>query len=712
MKRFLLFLLVLLVSMAVSAQTLEDVTTYGAVGNAQQVWVNITANSSAVIFTNPLSAADINKTIEAFGVGATNIGVSSYTLLTNAESLSPLPVSQLPATTNNNDYLGWITNEAQLNPSQWVAYVWSPWGQTNGQGYPFPSETSNAVYCIYGTNNANPFYNALYTTPTNIICYIPHGTISPWGTTNAYLVIPYQNYTNYSGYSFLINDAGIVLTRGGVRFLGDGQGQSILMGEGAFEFRQTNPPSSSFYGRCTRAGIFFVQGPTTNNYPVTWTNLTFDGGMPVGLVGYNGIQPNNPIDGLGWDDDDHAIGYVTSGGEPVLGQTITENCGFQHFRGEEIIDASGSATIEYHLIEGCSFSDGNGTALNPEVEADIIGNNFSDLFQVEEHYLGRITNGPSSFVNNWCSNIYHAMIAFNGGTSTNEPVLVSNNMFIAAGPNINLSGQNNAVETTPAANLSIVNNQFICSNACSAIVLNVPGAQGSFQTSNIWVSGNAFYNPSVLLATYGSSYGPIADVVVSNNLLADASLYNGNFAIFEAFGAVTNILFMDNNFNPPVGVSSKMGWTSGAYGYQYITVETNTVYPYHIFNFSEVITNTLSYGGGPWYQTLYTTLGDAIVLSDSDSNQIPVGAQMVLDNTTNAGTGNGVYPIYPSNTQNYPPVWSTNGMLVAFTWSGSRWTNSASLPPAGQTNIPPPIGWPGGTGFALLTHHSKFNIQN
>ncbi len=172
---------------------------------------------------------DTNKTIELFGAGNTNIGESTIALgiITNCHQDAIFLITNV--TTNVvSTGVGGFTN--------YIAWVWSPIGET-----PQLTATNYSVYCIYGTNNVNAFAACIAACSTNATVYIPHGTVSPWGTTNAYLMIPYQNYTNYNWvYNFGGYDAGIILTRGGLAFVGDGQGQSILMCQGAFKNREAD----------------------------------------------------------------------------------------------------------------------------------------------------------------------------------------------------------------------------------------------------------------------------------------------------------------------------------------------------------------------------------------------------------------------------------------------------------------------------------------
>lgn len=767
MNRLLLFLLLLL-SMDVQSQTL-NVTNYAAKGDAQQVWVSTTAGSVIVGFTNTLSAADIGKTIEIFLTGNTNIGVNTLNAygagpivatncqdlvdtITNVSGTNAYVSGDIPSfTANNNNIISgspsydssghYVLNG--INP-EWQYNYTNGAHDTGVQAYSVATSTfissSNSViltgtpnttvtativsgmaYCVYGTNNVNPFAACIAACPTNAIVYIPHGTISPWGTTNAYLLIPYQAYTNDSGTIFdgspyLLTAAGMIINRGGLYFEGDGEGQTILMGQGAGKAQLVQGNLI----RGMRAAIVHCAGPVTNNFPVVFTNMTLDGGMQKGLNDeFQGTQPANWVDSLGWDNDDHAIAYVFAVGasnpEPLWANLTLANCEFHHFRGEMIINATGTATIENITVTNCVFDDGEATAENIEVACTSANCIYTNLYQIAEFYLAYITNNASWYMNCYGSNLLHAGVVLNGGSPTNQPFYFTNNVTVGAGTNINLSGINNLFATTPASNVKIQNSKFICSNNCSCIVLDEPTPQGSSASSNIWISGNTFYNPFNLFATYGSSLGTIANVVVSNNVNADASLWGGNYAVADIFGPITNCLFVDNNFNPPgfATSSSKAGFTSGASGYQYITVATNTTYHYGIFHFSQVTTDILSYASGPWYQTVYTTPGDAIVLKDFDGAQIPPGAQMVVDNTTNGDPSGGIYRIYLNSAMSRS-IMTTNGQINVFNWS-NEWVQAGQMLPTATTNY-----WPWQAeatiilreGFQTIWKSLKNNLKN
>jgi hypothetical protein len=660
-----------------------NVASYGAAGNAMQVWVSSASNSAAVYFTNQLTSADKWKTIELFNVGNTNIGYSS---------LVP-EVNNVGTITNcHQDFIGYITNVTTNvvvgtgGITNYIAWVWTPAGEV-------PMNTvTGAVYCIYGTNNANAFANCIAACPTNATVYIPRGTISPWGATNAYLLIPFDNYTNYNYtyYPYGLNNAPILLNRGGLTFLGDGEGQTILMAQGAFKMMLSagNP------NVCLRSGIFTVIGPITNDFPLVWTDLTFDGGVQNGLIGYQGIQPANPIDGLGWDGTDYA--GLDQGPVPKFNSLeIFSNDEFRHMRGEMIKGISG-AVGQYpgqKLVTNCFFWDGNATAFNYNLAHTICGCTFSNMYQIEEFYLAYPTDSPSYFINNFATNINHNLISLNGGTLTNEPYIISNNVFYCA-----IDG--NDIATCPASHVLIASNLLISLPYTGSIigdlgiVIGQAGAQtiipdspynGIYQT-DITVINNVFSNQFYTYFEVGAGTTNMNDsdveniasgVLFSNNVIVGAT---GNRPLLTA-SVSTNVICANNNcFGEGMSVSS------GLYGAPYPFVSTNNNYWQSILDNGEFGNpNIISYGGGSRYNVTYPyTPSVTNYLTVADSNQIPVGASILFTNTTGTlpgGGASGPVTVYLDGP-NYsgPSATVPSGGTAVVYWSTNTWQWTTNSP--------------------------------
>jgi hypothetical protein len=608
------------------------VADYGAVGDAVQLYVNCTSNSVVVTTTNTLSwPASSNKTVELFGVGT------------------------FTTPTNNQDLIAIITNV--VNGTN--AYI-------SGD---IPQVTSNGVYCIYGTQNAPAFQAAVNAASgTNTIINIPAGT---------YLLIPPQQYTNFiydpdsNNHQYIRDNCGIQIYKGGLHFVGAGMTNTILMADGAFKNQGYT---------CMRGNVFTAWGPITNDYPLVWDSLTFDGGLQTGLIGSQGIQPANWQNGVGWDG--WSAAGLDGGSEPLNTFKEFVNCKFQHFRGEMIKGITGSAQNETILVTNCVFLDGNATAFNYNFAHTITSCTFSNMYQVEEFYLAYPTNAGSYFINNYTTNITHNLVSLNGGTLTNQPYVISNNLLYC-----NMNG--NAIATGPASSVLIASNQFIEVTNPQAYTIAIcigqngaqPGSPDAFNT-NIVIAGNTFTNEFLLYVyeaggTSSTDQGRAANVQVFGNNFGS---YADSLSIFSEDGWSTNVHCFSNSVGIGTGSPNfpngfyRGSFGSGAHGSQYALVDTNNLY-YHQISGSG--TNSISYATGSRYEVPSPnfTAGMTYALSDTDSNQIPAGAQILILNDTGVyGWTPGNIPVFLNSACTGRQVIITNGTAATFSWSGSQWT--------------------------------------
>jgi hypothetical protein len=604
-----------------------SVTQFGAKGDEQQVFVNTTSNSTAVVFPFSLSSADINKTIELFGVGNQNIGNSSINGL---------------LATNYQDYIGYITN---INGN--TAYITTPIGE-------LPQQTSNNVYCIYGTNNSAVFQSIVDNAPTNAIIYIPKGN---------YLLIPYQNYTNYTYayYNFGKDDFPLIITRGGLTFTGDGEGQTVLVGEGAFKNEGYT---------CMRAGIFCVLGPIlTNNYPLIWQNLTFDGGLQQGYIGFEGIQPANWADGIGWDG--WSCAGLDEGTEPTINQKEFVNCEFRHMRGEMIKGITGAALNETILVTNCYFWDGNATAFNYNYAHTITSCLFSNMYQIEEFYLKYPTNVGSYFVNNYSTNIFHNLISLNGGTLTNEPYVISNNFF-----GCNMDG--NGIATCPASSVLIASNTFIeqPNSYTVAIVVGQAGAQPgdpNAYNQNITIVGNTFLNTFYHYIDVGGGWAGDVNNANCVKILNNVIITTGFVPLFDG-GYLTNVVVSGNN-----AFGAKLAFNAGG-NTPYPFVSTNNNYWYYVLQDGgdgvTPATNDIGYTMGSKIQLAYPVApGTTNYLDDSNPKFIPTNAVFDFTNTTYIfQTGGKPVDVFLNGTNATGETLVVQPYQEAFAWwNGSSW---------------------------------------
>jgi hypothetical protein len=323
------------------------------------------------------------------------------------------------------------------------------------------------------------------------------------------------------------------------------------------------------------------------------------------------------------------------------------------------------------------FTDGNATAFNYNFAHTISGCVFSNMYQIEEFYLKYPTNAASYFVNNYAVNIQHSFVALNGGTYTNEPYVISNNIFYQNG--------GNGIGTCPATSLTIVSNQFICNpgnyNIC--IVLGEAGYQGYSDNSNIVISGNSFVSPSVVIEIAGgtSSNDPtrVENVQFYGNTITRS---DSGVSLITDYNWANKIFVFSNNISGVTGGNVTL--TSGAFGSPYALVDTNNQYFTHVATWASA-TNVISYAGGSKWEYTDAYYGNALyTLSDIDSNQIPVGAQIVI---TNATFNASAVPVYLNSAATAGPVILPYQQSQPFFWNGSAWvTNIVSMHPA------PPYG--------------------
>ena len=647
---FLLVFLMLALAPTVSqAQSVLNVTNYNAKGDAVQFYVNTVSNSVVVTTTNHFSSADVGKTIEIFGVGKSTYGVNSYGVTTNGnQDLIAKVVNVMNAT---NIYLSIL-----------------PQVSTN---YPPPQKTATGVFAIMGTDNTPAFARAIAAAAsyTNATIYIPNGT---------YLLMPVLRH-NADGYAF----GSIIVRRGGLHFLGQSEAKTVLLSRGAW---QSLPGSSYPF----RGFLFEIVAPITNDYPLIFDNMTWNGGVRQGNLRVHGIQCNR-VDGLGWDEQHSAYLTFDSGNNTgTATHQILTNLTVIHWRGEMIksIDGNTNGNI---TISHCLFGDGCATALNVYPAWNVRNNTFSNLFQIAELYQ-KYYSRPGYFCNNFATNITANGFAFNGGWSGAKPFTMESNVFYFSGIGFN------AILTTPGVNISIVNNQIHCANYMTVFDIGAPGAQGYVMNSNILISGNSIYAPSKIsrLITFGGGgINGVNGLTISSNYV---SVPNQIFNVFQVGGNQTNVSIYDNTIVCPMTSMSLGAVGSGNSPFVLLPANnTYTAFPQYV---SSPQTNLVCYTSGPRQRMDYVATGSTFVLDDSESNQIPAGAYFDFDNRSNrwaslkakTGGGDGSVIIYPSKRM-VSPLKLPFGQQMFFYWNGSAWTTNApnsSVSSGGSSSRPAP----------------------
>jgi hypothetical protein len=600
------------------AQISLNVADFGAKGDAVQFYVNTTAGSALVTTANQFSTADIGKTIEIFGVGSPTTGINSYGTLT----------------TNNQDLIATIINVA---------------GGTNLYISVMPQATRANSFATCGTDNTPAFTGAIAAAAgyTNVTINIPSGT---------FLCMPTLQTGN--GYAF----GSIIINRGGLHFVGQGQGNTTLLSRGAWQL-----VNYQIYGLVAFRGFLFeVAAPITNDYPLSIENMTLDGGVQTGLLNVQGITVNK-VDGLGWDEQHSA--YLTLGNSsPTVTHQVLTNLTITHWRGEMIksIDGNTNGNI---AIKNCLFNDGNATALNVYPSWDVQYNTFSTLFQGVEFYQKYSTN-TGFFCNNLVTNIMHNAFSFNGATVVNPPFVISNNIFY-----LNFNG--NGIATCPGANITICNNQLFSdpNSYCSAFVLGQMGAQPGATNAcntNIKIYGNTLSNLYGGCAVAGQN-------ATDNNRCDGVWFYNNkilgsrDITLFNNYGWTTNIYVYSNDlsaFTAHDYISSVNILST------YAHISTNNLYWRGVVLNGELGNpNHISYGSGPNYVLTYPYSSSVSnCLTTSDSNLMPSDTVMVVTNGNYSGVSADVYLSEAFTNKVTIPY---KGIQV-FYWTGSAWTTNSS----------------------------------
>lgn len=616
-RRHCLFLLVCaaLAGFAIpsEAQNTLNVADYGAVGDAVQISVSTVSNSPSIICLNNIfTTADVGKTVELFGVGSPTSGGNHQDLIATITS---------------------VVSGTTVNIS------------------PPPSATVSVASGVYGTQNTPAFQAAINASgaDTNDTINIPAGT---------FLLIPIAHKGVY-GYS------SILLTKGGINFVGAGMTNTVLLSQGAWTLADG--------ANAWRGFLVQVQSPITNDFPVSFASFTMDGGIANGNTANHGF-PASTVDGSGWDETHDA--YLTSGNSfPTLTHQVLTNVAFVHWRGEiaKSLDANTNGNLQ---IINCVFGDGNASAINVYPALNITNCVFTNLFQVGEYYQAYSTN-TSYFQNNFVTNITGNGLAINGGKGSNPPFVIQNNIFCFSG--------GDGILTVPADNLLIVSNQFFNTGYPMDIVLGAAGYQGTFDNSNILIEANTFVNPHGVIEFAGgiSSTDPqrIEDVMVVGNVIYSTNS-PGSVGVVVDYNWAKNVYFYSNS-------ASGQDWyslNSGAYGSPYVNFGTNNnIWGFPLFDNPDKPsrTNGVSYGQGSLFHLGSAYTNSVFYVSDSDSNQIPAGAQIVINSTCNNGFAS---PLYLNSAVSGVPLMVTNGQTVVLNWSGSQWTADNS-----STKLPPPF---------------------
>lgn len=514
-----------------AGQSLElNVADFGAMGDAWTGIVTTVQGSETVTF----SAADqevsptTNGIIEIFGAGP-NVSYNGSLVVTQQDLVAIITNMAFQTITNG----GSLTKAATIQMSL-------PAGQTG------------TFQCTIGHNNAPAFQSAIDEASSIIASGYQNVTIDvPNGT---YLLASAQILNPaYVMQSISDTHPALTIKSGGITFRGncvaatDGtitNGGSLtkaatLLGVGAGAEHLVNqdlswigPGYAPFVPM--RDTLMICEGPIANRqYPLRFENLTMDGGVLKGQQPYNYFTPIQG-NGMGWDTTHHAVadwdGLVTY--QMHLKKVFT-HCVFQHWRGEILICWTGPVTNAVNEIDGCSFTDGNATAINMYYFLKVRHCVFDGLGKVMEYYQSdadcvsttdktvtsswhRGSDCPtvSVFENNLITNIapnnnYAITIVGARNGWQNPPFIFKNNVFH---DELGI----NALQFSPACNISVIGNDFIGGNG--GLIFTSAGVQPSDGTAltvmtNFVIGGNFFNcgNP------VGMDGYPVTDIIFTNN---------------------------------------------------------------------------------------------------------------------------------------------------------------------------------------------------
>ena len=571
-----------------------NVTDFGARGDAVQTLASCTGNSTQITLaaTNRLSISDVGKLIELFGVGANTSG-------TNYQDL----IATILTVTNGN-----------------TVTISTPAGNT-----------VNNVNCTYGTQNAGAFQSCVNACQgSNAVVLIPAGQ---------YLLVPplvLDPAFVMAGSSTLC--PAVSISKGGIQFQGDTPLDTVLLGNGAWTLNN---------GSVQRGVLFGCVGPVTNDAPVIFKNLTFDGGVQVGNLNF-GSGPASPVDGTGWDVTHDAV--VDMGYPPFHANKQFINCHLMHWRGE-MVKSVVSWNVGFIAVTNCVFQDGDGSGYNFNWTPHVInGCLFSNLNMAIEYYVGTMQTN-SVFENNVITNTRIAIVLV--GALTNHPSpgysIISNT----------ISAANYDICLGPARNVTISGNTFM--GGLAGVATDGYAYQGTDCNQNILVLNNQFINTANMFVNGGGGQDLTLNMTWKNNTAVGCSTFAAGY------GWGSNIVFMANS-----GPGLLNGWQLAG---QWFIDDANTFPPRS--DFAYALTNTVSYMYGSHHQ-LYANNAQAVFLLDnSQPGRIPPGAQLILANASQ-------YPvsIYPASTNRLgsPLVLPPSDSSVSYSWSNAVWTPTTSSP--------------------------------
>lgn len=583
MRQLLASILLVLATSVGRAATIS-VADYGAVGDLVVTTCNTTSGSTNASIALTLAPGDVGKLLLVFGAG--------------------------PATSggNHQDFIGTILSVSGTNCTLSSA----------------PGNSLTAAYCQLGTQNASAFQNAISAlATTNDTVNIPSGNyllVSPFMLTNGVM----SNYADLHG--------AISLSRGGITFRGIGT--PTLAACGAWKM-------AGSYAH--RGAIILTPGPVTNNYPLVFDNLIFDGGLTNGSMN-NHAFPASTVDGTGWDVTHTA--FMNIAPAPVHTNLLFSNCSFQHWRGE-MIKSGATDTNAFVTVTNCVFSDGNASAFNLAMSHDIVSCLFSLVFMSMEFNQGYASR-PSFFRNSVVTNTSNGLTI--AGALTNNPITlytISNNV---------INGTNFGISLSPGNNLLIVGNTI---TATEGIGASSAGIQGNAPNANWLVVDNVFTNILNCLVNGADATVPLTNALFLRNTAYAPQIFATGYGYSYGVHFASNVM-----------VGGTYGLDSRTELGEMFIDDLNNTFPAFQNDDGGGHTNSISYNRGG-FQTAYTVYTNSVFQMDDVTTLIPNGATMVITNIS------GKTVLLQMSSKTFQPSRNiSSGGLVKIYWDNGIWKDS------------------------------------
>lgn len=488
--------------------------------------------------------------------------------------------------------------------------------------------TSTNLHGLLGTDNTHAFQRCVDRAyESNTVIMVPGGN---------YLMIPPDLLDpSYTMKSETDIRAAVVINKGGITIQGADSKNTILTACGAWQLKGKH---------VSRGMLFECRGPIRHpEIPLVFENLTMDGGVEYGRLGYRGF-PARTTDGSGWDMTHGAV--LDSGKQPLHDLKAFRKCTFQHWRGEILKGVSGS-TNGFVEVSGCDFHDGNASAFNFDVSHHIDHCTFDHLDMAMEFYEGRMDR-PCVFENSRVTDVRADLVIVGALTNHPAPLYTIKNNDLEASNGF-------GVFLNPAKNVLIESNRFSSQRFC---IGNGLGSQGTDYCHDIVIRGNVCTNAGALfLVQCGYRYR-------MENILIEGNTITGRGGLGSGWGYSTNVTFSNN-----VATNGAGGLQGGRLTGQWFLDDLSNRHPATL-NTRGGVTNLVSYANGAFNETRGYRTNMLYMIDDSHPEKIPPTATLLI-------THQGKFPsqlyLSASHPEKKPDVTLIPGNTITCTWTNGAW---------------------------------------